>query len=77
MKKDPYAPLRDQMSEPPTHWRSLEHKEADPEYVAQLDPEFASGLTRTSVNSNVLGGAIEPAVTETAVAKPVPEEGLE
>ena len=42
--------------------------------------EFASGLTRTSVNSNVLGGAIEPAcqtVTETAVAKPVPEEGLE
>jgi negative regulator of sigma E activity len=39
--------------------------------------EFASGLTRTSVNSNVLGGAIEPAITETAVAKPVPEEGLE
>lgn len=39
--------------------------------------EFASGLTRTSVNSNVLGGAIEPAVAETAVAKPVPEEGLE
>jgi negative regulator of sigma E activity len=39
--------------------------------------EFASGLTRTSVNSNVLGGAIEPAVTEAAVAKPVPEEGLE
>jgi negative regulator of sigma E activity len=39
--------------------------------------EFASGLTRTSVNSNDLGGAIEPAVTETAVAKPVPEEGLE
>ena len=40
--------------------------------------EFASGLTRTSVNSNVLGGAVEPVVvTETAVAKPVPEEGLE
>lgn len=39
--------------------------------------EFASGLTRTSVNSNVLGGAIEPAVAETGVAKPVPEEGLE
>ena len=44
--------------------------------------EFASGLTRTSVNSNVLGGAVEPAVpetavTETAVVKPVPEEGLE
>jgi|SRR6188768_1942404 len=39
--------------------------------------EFASGLTRTSVNSNVLGGAVEPVVTEAAVAKPVPEEGLE
>jgi sigma-E factor negative regulatory protein RseA len=40
--------------------------------------EFASGLTRTSVNSNVLGGAVEPAVvTDAAVAKPIPEEGLE
>ena len=41
--------------------------------------EFASGLSRTSVNSNVLGGAgaIEPAAAETAAAKPTPEEGLE
>ena len=44
--------------------------------------EFASGLTRTSVNSNVLGGAIEPAaVSDAAVsnAKPTPVagEGLE
>jgi negative regulator of sigma E activity len=41
--------------------------------------EFASGLTRTSVNSNVLGGAIQPAVAETAVspAKPVAQDGLE
>jgi len=44
--------------------------------------EFASGLTRTSVNSNVLGGAIEPAaVSDAAVsnAKPIPVagEGLE
>jgi negative regulator of sigma E activity len=39
--------------------------------------EFASGLTRTSVNSNVLGATTEPVVTETAVSKPVPEEGLE
>ena len=37
--------------------------------------EFASGLTRTSVNSNVLGGTTEPVVTE--FSKPVPEEGLE
>ena len=40
--------------------------------------EFASGLTRTSVNSNVVGGARDPILTETAVAKPVVlEEGLE
>ena len=39
--------------------------------------EFASGLTRTSVNSNVLGGTMEPAVTEQSVSKPVPEQGLE
>jgi sigma-E factor negative regulatory protein RseA len=39
--------------------------------------EFASGLTRTSVNSNVLGGTTEPVVTEDAVSKPVIEPGLE
>jgi negative regulator of sigma E activity len=41
--------------------------------------EFASGLTRTSVNSNVVGGARDAVVlTETAVAKPVVlEDGLE
>jgi anti-sigma factor RsiW len=43
--------------------------------------EFASGLTRTSVNSNVLGGAIEPvAASETTAvspAKPVVQPGLE
>jgi sigma-E factor negative regulatory protein RseA len=41
--------------------------------------EFASGLTRTSVNSNVLGGTMEPTVTEQGLSKPVPvaEEGLE
>ena len=42
--------------------------------------EFASGLSRTSVNSNVLGGAIAPAAAvETTVspAKPVVQEGLE
>jgi len=39
--------------------------------------EYASGLTRTSVNSNVIGGSMEPVVTETAVTKPVPQDGLE
>jgi negative regulator of sigma E activity len=41
--------------------------------------EFASGLTRTSVNSNVVGAVIEPVVLETAVSKPVVvnAEGLE
>ena len=41
--------------------------------------EFASGLTRTSVNSNVVGAALQPVVTEDAVVKPgvVKQEGLE
>ncbi|HUQ53385.1 MAG TPA: sigma-E factor negative regulatory protein [Gammaproteobacteria bacterium] len=41
--------------------------------------EFASGLTRTSVNSNVVGATLTPAVTDAAVAKPVvvKQEGLE
>ncbi|MBS1149178.1 MAG: Molybdopterin oxidoreductase, iron-sulfur binding subunit, partial [Myxococcaceae bacterium] len=41
MKKDPYAPLREQMSQPPTHWRSLEHKEKD---LSEVSPdEFENG----------------------------------
>jgi hypothetical protein len=39
--------------------------------------EFASGLTRTSVNSNVVGAAMGVVVTEPAVSKPVVEDGLE
>jgi negative regulator of sigma E activity len=38
----------------------------------------ASGLTRTSVNSTVVGAAMEPVViTDAAVAKPVVQEALE
>jgi negative regulator of sigma E activity len=40
--------------------------------------EFASGLTRTSVNSNVVGASMEPIETDAALAKPVvAEQGLE
>jgi hypothetical protein len=40
--------------------------------------EFASGLTRTSVNSNVVGAVMEPVAADAvAVSKPVLEEGLE
>ena len=40
--------------------------------------EYASGLTRTSVNSNVVGAQMQPIATETAVTKPVvAEQGLE
>jgi negative regulator of sigma E activity len=40
--------------------------------------EYASGLTRTSVNSNVVGAELEPVVTDSAVAKPLAERaGLE
>ncbi len=41
MKKDPYAPLREQMSAPPTHWRSLEHKAQDLSAVSPV--EFENG----------------------------------
>jgi heme A synthase len=41
--------------------------------------EYASGLTRTTVNSNVVGTVIESSERETAAAKPLPvgQEGLE
>jgi hypothetical protein len=38
----------------------------------------ASGLMRTSVNSTVVGAALEPVVvTDAAVAKPVVQEAVE
>lgn len=41
--------------------------------------EYASGLTRTSVNSNVVGAAMEPTSSDTVVSKPLPvdQQGLE
>lgn len=45
MKKDPYAPLRDSMTETPEYWRSLEHKSADDSVIKSLDVEFPTGLT--------------------------------
>lgn len=39
--------------------------------------EFASGLTRTSVSSNVVAGGLDPVVTDAPVAKPVVDEALE
>lgn len=41
--------------------------------------EYASGVTRTTVNSNVVGAAVESSERETGAAKPlpVPQEGLE
>src|SRR5580765_2332697 len=47
MKKDPYAPLRDQLdkNEPPTHWRSIEQVQGSPELKADLEPEFPRGVT--------------------------------
>lgn len=45
MKKDPYAPLRDSMTEAPEYWRSLEHKDNDESVRQALDSEFPTGLT--------------------------------
>ena len=45
MKTDPYAPLREQMSAPPTHWRSVEHKEKD---LSEVSPaEFENGAVQS------------------------------
>jgi molybdopterin-containing oxidoreductase family iron-sulfur binding subunit len=46
MKKDPYAPLRAQMDQAPTFWRSLEHKNGDTSVTAALDVEFPTGVTQ-------------------------------
>ncbi len=47
MKKDPYAPLREQLdkNEPPTHWRSIEQAEGNAELKADQDAEFPRGVT--------------------------------
>ncbi|MBM4781062.1 MAG: TAT-variant-translocated molybdopterin oxidoreductase [Archangiaceae bacterium] len=44
MKKDPYAPIRDQMNETPTYWRSIAHKEGDATIKQQMDVEFPNGI---------------------------------
>jgi MoCo/4Fe-4S cofactor protein with predicted Tat translocation signal len=45
MKKDPYAPLRPQMTGAPTHWRSLEQKAGDATLAEAQDAEFPAGVT--------------------------------
>ncbi len=52
MKKDPYAPIREQMKEPPTHWRSLEHKAGDASVVKSLEQEFPNGLSPSDEGVN-------------------------
>ena len=44
MKKDPYAPLRETMSEEPQYWRSIEHKENDESISSTIDSEFPNGI---------------------------------
>ena len=45
MKKDPYAPLREQITQSPEYWRSLEHKNNDESVTSQYEAEFANGVT--------------------------------
>jgi len=47
MKKDPYAPLREQLDQggPPTHWRSIEQALGNAELKADVDAEFPRGVT--------------------------------
>lgn len=50
MKKDPYAPLRDQMKEPPTYWRSVEQKVGHEALAKDVDVEFPNGLPPENIN---------------------------
>ncbi|MFO0597810.1 MAG: TAT-variant-translocated molybdopterin oxidoreductase [Myxococcaceae bacterium] len=43
MKRDPYAPLRESMSETPEYWRSIEHKNLDEAVQKHVDVEFPNG----------------------------------
>ncbi|MCA2977467.1 MAG: TAT-variant-translocated molybdopterin oxidoreductase [Myxococcaceae bacterium] len=45
MKKDPYAPIREQMNEPPQYWRSIAQKEGDETLKEAMEREFPNGLT--------------------------------
>ncbi|MDP2273329.1 MAG: TAT-variant-translocated molybdopterin oxidoreductase [Archangium sp.] len=48
MKKDPYAPLRDSMTQQPEYWRSLEHRSNDESVSKTVDLEFPTGITTPS-----------------------------
>jgi molybdopterin-containing oxidoreductase family iron-sulfur binding subunit len=50
MKKDPYAPLRDQMDKAPSFWRSLEHKTGDESVTKTIDLEFPNGAAPSGYN---------------------------
>ncbi len=50
MKKDPYAPIRDQMDQSPTFWRSLEHKAGDASLKANEELEFPNGAAPAGYN---------------------------
>ena len=84
----PLAAIPLQVSDPINAPIYVVPPDADPEQSREVAPrlanylmhhgEFASGLTRTSVNSNVVGAVMEPVATDAAaVSKPVVEEGLE
>lgn len=84
----PLAAIPLQVSDPVNAPIYVVPPDADPEQSRMVAPrlanylmhhgEFASGVTRTSVNSNVVGAVMEPVATDaTAVSKPVVEEGLE
>jgi MoCo/4Fe-4S cofactor protein with predicted Tat translocation signal len=50
MKKDPYAPLRDSMTQQPEYWRSLEHKNNDESVSKTIELEFPNGAAPAGFN---------------------------
>ncbi len=77
MKKDPYAPLRPGLSGPPSHWRSLEHKDGDDSVVSTYDVEFPHGLPSVSRRDALkLSGASIALGMLGACSPRRPEEGI-
>jgi len=45
MKKDPYAPIREQMTEQPRYWRSVEQRDGNDTLKEMMESEFPNGVT--------------------------------
>jgi len=75
MKKDPYISIRSH--EPPTHWRSMEHRDGDESVTKGIDLEFTSSPSGWSRRDTFkIGGASIALGMLSACKLRRPEEGI-